>query len=136
MIIFDRLLRIFQANRYRSRDEQMITDPPPNWGNDSISDFISQATNNTFATFANMEDSYSILVRIDSVFQELTKVTLHDPEDHEYYPIIFVARTHSYFLAAVRLAVSGQIPETYNLLRGCLENALYGYYLLKVPDSH
>lgn len=135
MNIFDRILRKVLADRHSQKGYPMIKDPPPNWGNDSISEFISHAANGSFATFVHKEDEFSTLVRIDSIFHELTNITVESPEDHEYYPLIFVARTHSYFLAAVRLAVSGQIPETYNLLRGCLENALYGYYLLKVPDS-
>jgi hypothetical protein len=34
-------------------------------------------------------------------------------------------------LGAVRLALSGQVPEAFMVLRGCLENALYGFYVTR-----
>jgi hypothetical protein len=38
-------------------------------------------------------------------------------------------------LAACRLCWSGQVPESYALLRSCLENALYELYLARNPES-
>ena len=45
-----------------------------------------------------------------------------------------VLRAHSSFLSALRLAVSGQIPEAYMVLRGTLENSLYGFYISTRPE--
>jgi len=113
----------------------MIRETPPNWGKDSISEFISHAVNNIFATFVHKEKEFSFLVNIDSILQKLTNLTIPDPEENEKYALIMINRTHSSFLSAVRFSCSGQIPETFCMLRNCLENALYGYYFLKVDGS-
>jgi hypothetical protein len=50
-----------------------------------------------------------------------------------YEPFLFV-RAHSTYRAAIRLATSGQMPEAFSLLRGCIEYSLYGSYLHKFPS--
>jgi hypothetical protein len=48
--------------------------------------------------------------------------------------VFFLIRAHSSFRAALRLCLSGQIPETFMVLRGCLESALYGLYVAGNTD--
>jgi hypothetical protein len=53
----------------------------------------------------------------------------------DWFAGFFLLKSHSHYLAATRLAMSFQIPETYMVLRGCLESVLYGFYLHKHPAS-
>jgi hypothetical protein len=43
--------------------------------------------------------------------------------------ILFMARAHSAFVGAVRMAASGQLAETFMLLRGLIENGLYAVHI-------
>ncbi len=105
---------------------------PPNWETDPITDFIEQARNNTFATFANLKSQYNPLASIDKLFRDITNNLTNTKE---LVPSFFLMRSHSSFLCGVRLALSGQIPETYMVLRGAIENALYGLYVSRNPKS-
>ena len=106
--------------------------PPPNWGKDHISDFIDQARHNTFASFANLKQRFNRLINIDKSFRTIIDNLLNSKE---FIPSFFLMRSHSAFLGGSRLALSGQIPETYMVLRGALENALYGLYVSRNPES-
>lgn len=50
-------------------------------------------------------------------------------------PAFFLLRTHSAFLASVRLVSAGHLAESYPLLRSVLENALYGFFVWKKPEE-
>ncbi|MDX9745885.1 MAG: hypothetical protein RBU31_05045 [Syntrophales bacterium] len=105
---------------------------PPGWGQDSLSEFIENAWHNTFATFHNVKDWYSILKDIHLVFDAITHNIDRTPD---WFASFFLFRSHSAYLGSVRLALSGQTPETYIVLRGCLGNALYGFYVSRNAES-
>lgn len=106
--------------------------PPPNWEANEISKFFDAARLNEFATFANLKDEVARLSDIDIVYRKAIDGINHSKD---WFAGFFVLRAHSNFLAACRLCWSAQIPESYVLLRSCLENALYGLYLARNPDS-
>jgi hypothetical protein len=49
--------------------------------------------------------------------------------------IMFLARAHGAFVGAVRMATSGQVPETFMLLRGAVENSLYAIHIKRDPAA-
>ncbi|MXS82759.1 hypothetical protein [Nitrosomonas oligotropha] len=106
--------------------------PPPNWGRDEISKFIDNARINEFATFANMKEDIARLSDIDFSYRKAIE-GLNHAED--WFVGLFLLRAHSNFLAACRLCWSGQIPESYAVLRSCLENSLYGLYFTRNQSS-
>jgi hypothetical protein len=110
----------------------MTKPDPPEWGADFLSEFIKTAYENTFATFANLRVEYKLLRVIDEIFRLVIENLINTSE---WFAGFFLLRTHASFLGGVRLSCSGQIPEAYMVLRGCLENALYGLYLSKHPES-
>jgi hypothetical protein len=110
----------------------METPEPPEWGKDPLSNFIDTARHNTFATFHNLKPHYTFLKDLDQLFRLTIDSLINSPD---WFPGFFVLRSHSSFLGAVRMAISGQVPESYMILRGCLESALYGLYIKKNPDS-
>jgi hypothetical protein len=105
---------------------------PPNWGNDSLSNFIEIALHNTFATFSNRKAQYALLAKIDKLFH-LVRENLYNTR--EWFPAFFLLKAHSAYLGGARLGLSGQVPEAYMLLRGCLENSLYGLYFSRNSAS-
>ncbi len=110
----------------------MTIKDPPNWGNDPVSDFIKGAYENTFATFVNMKSDYERIRRIDAKFRKALDY-LHNTPD--WFIAFFLLRSHSSYLGAARLSMSAQVYETYMILRGCLESALYGFFIAKDPTA-
>ncbi|MEO8023695.1 hypothetical protein [Polaromonas sp.] len=106
--------------------------PPPNWEGNEISKFFDAARANEFATFANRTGEVARLTDIDRGYRKAIDGVNHS---QDWFAGFFLLRAHSNFLAACRLCWSAQIPESYALLRSCLENALYGLYLAKNPGS-
>jgi len=106
--------------------------PPANWGNDEISKFIDDARNSEYATFANYQDEIRRLIDLDAWCRKAIDGLNHS---NDWFAGLFLLRAHSNFLAACRMTWSGQIPECYAMLRSCLENALYGLYLARNPNS-
>lgn len=105
--------------------------PPPNWEGNEISKFFDAARANEFATFANQTGEINRLIDIDLGYRKAIEGLNNS---HEWFSGFFLLRAHSNYLGACRLCWSAQIPETYALLRSCLENALYGLYLAKHPE--
>jgi len=105
---------------------------PENWGKETLTEFIDAANQNSYGVFVHYKDWFSTLQRIDSAFDKFSSNLLNPPSFYE--PFLFI-RAHSSYRGAVRLSTSGQLPESYSLLRGCLEYALYGFYFSKYPAS-
>ncbi len=106
--------------------------PPASWGNDKISTFLDDARNNEYATFANCQGEIRRLIDLDAWFRKAIDGLNHS---NDWFSGFFMFRAHSNFLAACRMTWSGQLPECYAILRSCLENALYGLYLARNPNS-
>jgi hypothetical protein len=115
----------------------MVVAPPERapsaWGQDTLSQFIDTARNKVFASFANLRPQYQRLATIDAAFR-LIGENLKNPPD--WFVALFLLRAHSSFLGGAHLALAGQLPEAYMLLRGSLENAAYSFYFSQVPESH
>ena len=102
------------------------------WGKDSLSEFIEEANHNTHAAFVNLKPQFDSLRNIHDAFKQITN-NLNNPP--YLLPAFFLFRSHASYLGAVRLAISGQISETYMVLRGCLENSLYALYISRKPET-
>ena len=98
----------------------------PEWGADTLSEFIDKAFHNIAATSVNLPAEYGALRKIHDIFLKITDNLHQSPEIISGFMLF---RTHSSFLAACRLCLSGQLPETFMVLRSCLESALYGLYV-------
>lgn len=105
---------------------------PPGWAEDTLSQFIQEAHENTFATFSNLKPIFGHLRSIDGAYRKLIGGVLNSPE---WFPSFFLLRAHAAFLGGARLSLSAQVCEAYMVLRGCLESALYGLYVAGHPGS-
>jgi hypothetical protein len=103
---------------------------PPGWGEDEITRFLATAHSNTLTTFAHQPEFYAHVGAIDAIYRELAGL-FRSGED--WLPGVFFLRVHAGLLGGIRLAVSGQVSETYPLLRSALESALYALYIHDSP---
>jgi len=110
----------------------MTKTDPPNWGNDQISYFIRNAYENSFATFMNFKPQFDRLADIDKAYSKAIEA-LYNSKD--WFVGFFVLRAHSAFLGGASLATNGQTCESYMVLRGCLEAALYGLFIGRHPET-
>lgn len=101
---------------------------PVDWGGDVLTDFLQTAENNSVARFANRPEDFALLAEIDAIFRLVVDSLDNTPE---WFEAFFLLRSHSAYLATVRLAASGQATESYATSRQCLEFALYGFYLFR-----
>lgn len=104
---------------------------PPGWSHDRLSEFIEISRNNTFATFVRARPTWDRLSAIDSIFRRAIDALTNS---HAWFAGFFLLRSHASYLGGVRLSTSGQLAEAYMVLRGCLENALYGLFLHETPE--
>jgi hypothetical protein len=113
--------------------EAIVPPTPRDWGADTLAKFIDTSRRNVFASFVRLPSAYRRLAEIDKGFR-LIGENLTNPPD--WFVSLFLLRTHSSYLGGAHLALAGQLPESYMLLRGSLENAVYGFYFHLTPDSH
>jgi tetratricopeptide (TPR) repeat protein len=139
---------ILRAHEPRSIEKiELPENMPEGWGLDRITHFFEASRQNEVASFVNQKESFEQLVSINERFWSTRRnLTLHmlgviakkhhgkpfhkvklDPED--WLELYFFMRAHSSFLGAARLTLSAQIPESYMLLRGAIENAQYAFYV-------
>lgn len=101
---------------------------PASWGKDVLTDFLQTAEDNSIARFANRPEDFALLTEVDEIFRLIIDNLDNTPE---WFEAFFLLRSHSAYLATVRLAASGQATESYATSRQCLEFALYGFYLFR-----
>lgn len=104
---------------------------PSGWGKDSLTQFFDMAQHNNYATFHNIKKGFEHLIEINDIFASTID---YSKNSEEYRSLLFLLKAHSAFIAAVRLATSYQVAEAYMVLRGALENALYGWHIHKDKD--
>ncbi len=104
---------------------------PAGWGKDDLSSFLGQCNGNAIATFARLPGRFSRLRDLDSLFVT-TSASLNNRQG--WLPPVLFIRAHASFRGAVGLAMACQLPEAYMVMRGCLENSLYAFYLHRNPE--
>jgi hypothetical protein len=108
----------------------------PPWGQDQLSTFFQTAEDNDRVTSLKLSSIYSLLQRVDVAFRHVEVAIEKDTRQEILVPRFLIVRTHSSFLASIRLAMSGQLPESYPVLRAGIEQAWYALYIAKDPCPH
>lgn len=103
---------------------------PPGWTEDHLSEFIQDSFKNILASFVLKKQEFNLLLKVHSVFRGISG-NLDDFGDP--FAPNFLHRSHSSFIASCRLSMSGQVAETFPLLRSCLEYALYALHINENP---
>lgn len=105
---------------------------PRGWGNDELSQFLSAAHTNTFATFQRMPQYYSRLSEINDLLSRSLESTNNSGKPVSSQLLL---RAHASYLAAVRLGLATQTCESFMAQRGALEAALYGELVSNCPGA-
>jgi hypothetical protein len=83
--------------------------------------FLQAANESERESLAEYQDFIDFLDRIDALFRRL----LNGEVSGEPLTWMLFLNAHASFLAAVRIALSGQVPPTHMALRGALESGLF-----------
>jgi hypothetical protein len=105
---------------------------PPNWGDDKLTEFFDLAKENCWATFVHLPQDFNKLIYIDRIFDKATSAINNTAHAYEAF---FLFRSQAAFRGAARLATSGQLVESYALMRSTLENALYAFHIFNDPTQ-
>lgn len=102
------------------------------WCKDRLTITIEDAFCNIGVSFLNLKPYFELLIKAHEIFMDVNK-SLSFKTLEEMIAISLFGRTNGCFIGAIRLASSGQITETWILLRACLENSLYAFYMAENP---
>ena len=109
------------------------TPTPPLWGNDELSVFLQNTDYNARINAAKFPDIFTLLGRIYSAIHQVEEIIETDKRKEYLYVRVLTIRVHSSILAAIRLALSGQAPESYAVIRCAIEQAWYALHIAKDP---
>ena len=104
---------------------------PPPWGDDPLSTFFSEGEYNERVSSLNLAPIYALLQRLHAAFRRVEETIKKDNREELLLTRFLMVRAHSSFLAAIRLAMSGQLFESYTVLRSSIEQAWYALYIAK-----
>lgn len=102
------------------------------WGKDKLTYEIEAAFCNIGVSFINLKPYFELLQKADEVFVDACELMTWKTLDGFITHSLF-CRARGCFFGAVRLSCSGQLTETWVLLRALIENSLYGFYILGNP---
>jgi hypothetical protein len=107
--------------------------PPPGWGSDTLTRYLSWAHQNRFATFDNKKSEFNRLADLDACFEKML-TGWKDPSPPFIAVLLFI-RGHSALRTACENAMAGQIAETFTKLRSCLEYGAYALHIKRTPGG-
>lgn len=113
----------------------MLQRTPPPCGNDPLSSFLAAAEHNERATAANFPAVFGLLQRTHAVFEKVEAALANQQEDPRGISVFFFSATHSAFVAAIRLAMSGQFRECCAVLRTSIEHSWYALHIANDPKT-
>ena len=99
---------------------------PPQWSDDTLSEFLDQAFRNTLATYVHKNPGFAQLSHLDQIFLRIGENLVNPPD---ILAAVLLLRSHSAYRAACRLSLSGQVTDSFPQLRACLEYALYALHI-------
>ena len=106
---------------------------PQSWGEDHVTKYIDGAIDNILATVTRTKHpAYPTIVEIDDVFKTMVDGLINT---ESIYEAVLLMRAHSAFLAGNTLAMGRQATESFMVIRGVLENALYALHINKNNDA-
>ena len=89
--------------------------------------FLDAANQNQQQIIKQYPELYSLLDELQKSFERMLGIQYEGPG----IPALLVLTAHGYFLAGVRLALGGQMPPVYPVLRAGMESVLFGLLMTK-----
>lgn len=96
----------------------------------TLEEFLAGTHQNSLNALSHL-GRYTELLRV--VNDSFEKGLAHLGSTHEG-TVLFAAMAHAAFLGAAQLATSGQLPPAYMVTRGCVEDAIYAFFLYHHPE--
>lgn len=106
---------------------------PDKWGEDKLSEYFHSAIGNLFETF-KLRKLIFPLQRVEDQFCTATNAIEKGCADR-FWEAQFLFRAHSAFRGACLLCCSTIVPESFVLMRNCLECSLYALRISKRQES-
>lgn len=106
---------------------------PPEWSDDALSTYFRMAEYNDRAFVANYPRIFDLLKRTNAALEAAEALAHRDRDQILLIPRFLLVRVRSAFLAACRLALSGQLVEAHAVLRVGVEEAWYALHIAKQP---
>ncbi len=111
----------------------MTEKKPPDWGNGPLSAFFRDAEYNARVIALRFQDVYDLLGQVHTLFQKFEEAIEKDNRAELLVARLLMVRSHSSFLAGIRLAMSGQVSESFPVLRSVVESTWYALHIAKDP---
>jgi hypothetical protein len=102
------------------------------WGRDELTKEIEKAFCNIGVSFLKLKPHFELLQKANEIFVDAFAQMSTNTLESNIAQLLF-GRNFGCFLGAVRLSCSGQLAETWVLLRACIENSLYAFYISRNP---
>ncbi len=112
----------------------MAEQQPPPWPDDALSNYFKMAEYNDRAGSLNYPQVYELLQKTNLVLELAHTAVEHGSKQELLIPRFLIVRVRSAFLAACRLALSGQLVESHAVLRVAIEEAWYALYIGKQTE--
>ena len=124
-----------QEAKYIPTDEEVeATIRKSKWGESYLTRFLADAHKNILIAYVKQRGYFEMLHNLGVLLEKLNAwLTYSDSDLSSFVVLSLFARACGNFFAAVRLAASGQLTESYAQLRVCIENALYASYIRSKP---
>ncbi len=117
-----------------SENTKTITYPAlKGWGDDSLTKLLYNAHFNILTIDAKLRIISQRLKEIHEAFEAVIEYA-RSVSNVSFNHFMF-HRAHSAYFAGFRLSTAGQCSESYMVLRGCLELALYTFHFHKTPGG-
>lgn len=115
----------------RYEDRRAVPEP---WGRDELTKFLSLTEEQMFASAATYPDWMNVIVRLDQVLVTRASDLFHEVDESRQVSAQLFMRAFGTYRAACRLALSGQLFETFVLLRSIIESSVYAWKCAQSPD--
>lgn len=97
-----------------------------------LDSLLAIAERNSTETRKNFPVITQLLEDINGTMQDANGTLVNSPD---WFLVLFLGRAHSAFIAAVRLALSGETTESYMVQRGALEDGMYALHIKSDPEE-
>lgn len=96
----------------------------------SFEEYVDGVRSNSRIAIDEHPQHFALFTAIERSFERVLQALGNGSEGSA----IFAAMSHAAFLSSVQLASSGQLPPAFMVARGCVENAIYGFFLFQNPE--
>ena len=100
---------------------------PEAWGRDELTKFFGLNEEQMFASAATYPEWMKVVVRLDEILVTRASDVFHEVDEARQVSAQLFMRAFGTYRAASRLALSGQVFETFVLLRSIIESSAYAW---------